>query len=143
MDAGDTARAIATSAPPRAEMAAGRVVVAGVDDVHRTQLAGQLELLVLDVDRDDLRPGDPGVLHGQVTQPADAEHRDEVGGPHAGDLDRLVRRDAGAGQRSRVEGGDAVRDGHHVRRRGDGVLGVAAVDRVAGVALALAQRLPP
>ena len=45
-----------------------------------------------------------GVLDGEVAEAADAEDRDQVGGARAGDLDRLVRGDARAGQRRRVGG---------------------------------------
>jgi hypothetical protein len=76
-------------------------------------------------------------------QAADPEHRDEVGGPHLGDLDRLVGRDARAGERSRVEGVDALRHDADVVGGGERVLGVAAVTGVAGVLLGLAQGLPP
>src|SRR6266545_2744322 len=113
--------------------------------VHRVvgaELAGELELLVDQVHRDDRGAEDLGVLHGQVTQPADAEHRDERGRAGAGDLDRLVRGDAGAGQRSGVERVDPLGNLGDVLGRRLRVLRVAAVQEVAGVELLLAQRLP-
>ena len=95
------------------------------------ELARELELLVDDVDRDDPATGDRRVLDREVAETADAEHSDEIGGAGAGDLDRLVRGDAGAGQRRRVERVDAVGDLDDVTGVGRGVLAEAAVDRVA------------
>ena len=88
--------------------------------VHRelgTELACELELLVVDVDGDDPSAGDARVLDRQVAEAADAEHRDEVGRAGARDLDRLVGRHAGAGERSRVERVDAVGHPHDVAAR--------------------------
>ena len=43
------------------------------------QLTGELELLLVDVDRDDAPAGDRGVLDREVSEPADAEDGDEIG----------------------------------------------------------------
>ena len=56
-----------------------------------------------------------------------------------GDLDRLVRGHAGAGQRRGVRGVDAVRHPHDVARVADRVLGEPAVERVARVDLLLGR----
>ena len=90
----------------------------------------------------DPAAGDRGVLDREMAEAADAEDRDEIGRARARDLDRLVRRDAGAGQRRGVERIDAV--GHlddvaGIRRR---VLAERAVERVAHVLLLEAERLP-
>jgi hypothetical protein len=77
-----------------------------------------------------------------VAETSDAEDRDPLAGHDPGHLDRLVRRDSGAGQRCGVEGGHRVRDLDHVGRVGHGVLGERAVDGVAAVALLLTQGLP-
>src|SRR6478735_860223 len=119
-----------------------RILGHRVDRVVGAEFLGQLQLLVHHIDRDDGRAGDLGVLHGQVTQAADAEHRDELarGGPRH--LDRLVGGHAGTGQRSGVQRVDAVRHVGDVVGVGDGVFRVAAVATVAGVDLLLAEGFP-
>ena len=54
--------------------------------------------------------GDAGVLDRHVTEPADAEHGDDVRRSDLGHLDGLVGRDAGARQRRGIERIDPVRD---------------------------------
>ena len=76
-----------------------------------------------------------------MTEPADTEHRDEIGGAGAGDLDRLVRGHARAGQRRRVERIDAGWDLDDVAGVRRGVLAEGAVERVAHVLLLKTQRL--
>jgi hypothetical protein len=120
----------AASAPPSAWIASG------------AESLGQVELLRRDVDGDDGCARDVRVLDGEVAEPADAEHGDEVRRPGARDLDRLVRRHPGARQRGRLHRVDALGNRDHVRRLGEDVLRVAAVDGVSGVALGRAQRLP-
>jgi hypothetical protein len=53
----------------------------------QAHLAGHLQLGVDQVDSSHRRPGDPGVLDGQVAQAADAVDRDQVRGAGSGDLD--------------------------------------------------------
>ena len=96
----------------------------------------------MQVDRDDAPAGDRGVLDRQMAEAADAEDGDEVGRAGAGDLDRLVGRDAGAGQRRRVEGVDAFGHLDDVAGVRGGVLAEPAVDRVAHVLLLEAEGLP-
>ena len=126
-----------------AELSDGRLGVAttGIDDVVGTQLDCEVELLVLDVDRDHDRTTQPRILQREMPQPADAEHGDPFTGLHVGGLDRGEGGDAGAGQRGGVAGGHRVGDRHDVALVSDGVLRVCAVDRVAAVLLGLAQRL--
>ena len=69
----------------------------------RAQLVRHVELVLVDVDRDDGGAGDPGVLDGHVAEPADPEHCDHVGGTDLSNLDRLVCRHACARQGRRVE----------------------------------------
>ncbi|MGX1480162.1 UNVERIFIED_CONTAM: hypothetical protein RKD50_008970 [Streptomyces canus] len=119
-----------------------RVLLAGVDEDVGAELAGEVELVVGDVDRGDGGAGDLRVLHGQVAEPADAGDRHQLGGTDTGDLEGLVRGHAGAGQRGGVAGVDAVGDQGGEVGRGEHLLGVAAVHAVAGVDLLLAQGLP-
>src|SRR6202044_3139172 len=100
------------------------------------------QLGVLDVDADGEAAGDPGVLQRQVAEATHAEDRHRLGGRDAAHLDRLVSRDARAGQGRGIQGGDAVRDWRGKGRGRYRVLGERAVDRVPGVLLPLAQRLP-
>jgi hypothetical protein len=67
-----------------------------------------------------------------VAETAGAEDGDEASRGRAGDLDGLVGRDAGAGQRRRVGRIDAVRHADDVAGMAERVLGEAAVQRVAG-----------
>ena len=76
---GITASTTATSAPPSASIAATGSVVGGVDHVVGAELGGHLELRVLDVYRDHGAADEPGVLHGQVAEAADAEDGDPLG----------------------------------------------------------------
>ena len=139
---GATATEIAACAPPRAWMASIGSSVSAFTDVVGAEILGQLELFVGDVDRDDAGAADLRVLQRQVAEPADAEDRDQRARAGTGQLDRLVGRDAGAGQHGRVEGIDGVGHLCDVGRVGSGVLGVGAVPAVAGVDLLLAQRFP-
>src|ERR1700733_5182257 len=106
------------------------------------EFGGHRELVVFDVHGDDEPAGNAGVLQGEVSQSADAEDRDRLGGRDPGDLDRLVGCHTRAGQRRGVPGGDAVWYRRGERCGDDGVLGEGAVDGVARVLLFLTQRLP-
>ena len=139
---GATARAIAASAPPSAWIAAAGSSFAALTVKSRSELARERQLVVLHVDGDDARPRDPRVLDRQVAEAADPEDGDQVGRACARDLDRLVGRHARAGQGRRVERVDAVRHPDDEVRGRLHELGEAAVDRVAGVPLLGAERLP-
>ncbi|GGS53705.1 hypothetical protein GCM10010285_36570 [Streptomyces pseudogriseolus] len=81
----------------------GRVLLARVDENVRAQLTGEFELVIGG-------SGDLRVLHGQMTEVADAGDRHQLGRVHVGDLKRLVRLYVGTGQRGRVAQDDyAVR----------------------------------
>ena len=112
-----------------------------VDEVLGADRPRALEPRRVDVDGDDRGAGDARVLDREMPEPAGAEHGDEVRRARAGVLDRLVGGHAGAGQRRRVGGVDAVRDAYDVPRVAERVLGEAAVERVAHVALLEAERL--
>ena len=119
-----------------------RVLAGRVDCELCAELASELELLVDEIDCDHASAGDRRVLDREVAEPADAEDGDEVRRACARDLDCLVGRDAGAGQRRRVERVELVRHLHDVARIRRRVLAEAAVDRVAHVLLLEAERLP-
>ena len=95
----------------------GGLVTAGVDDVVGSEVLGQLQLGVVDVDGHGGGAEDLGVLQAEVAQAADAHDHGGLAGLRVGDLERLVRRDAGARQRCGVEGADAVGHAHDVARR--------------------------
>ena len=142
MAMGVAARTMAASAPPRAWIVSAGSSSRGVHGVAGAQLAGDGELRLEDVDGGDGRAGDLGVLHRKMTEPADAEHGDEIGRAGAGHLHGLVRRDAGARERRGVERVDAAGYEPGERRLGQHVLGEAAVDGVARVLRVGAERLP-
>ena len=119
-----------------------RVGRQGIDGHRRAQLARQCQLGIVHVDRRHLQAHRARVLHGHVTEPTDAGDHDPLAGLRVGDLEPLVDRDARAQHRRRRDEVQSVRQMADIGRVGQGVLGEAAVDRVAGVALALAQRLP-
>jgi hypothetical protein len=113
-----------------------------VDGVRGAELFGELQLVLGDVYGDDSRSGDLCVLHGQMSEPADAEHGDEVGRPGTRYFHRLVGRHTGTRQRRGVERVDPVRDASHESSVRPYVLGITAVDEVPRVLLAPTQRLP-
>ena len=119
-----------------------RIMSGRVHGVVGAEVFGDVELGFEDVDGGNGCAGDLGVLHGQVAESADSEHGHEVRRTGARHLDRLVRGDTGARQRSGVERVDPGRYEAHERGVGEDVLGEAAVDGVAGVAGVGAQRLP-
>ena len=120
----------------------GRIFRGRVDRELRPQLTSERELVLLEIDRDHACAGDAGVLHGQVAEAPDPEDCDQVGRPRPRHLHGLVRRDPGACQRCRVQRIDPGRHPDREARRRLHELGEAAVDRVAGVSLLRAQRLP-
>ena len=124
-----------TSAPPNSPDRRGRVDGAGVDHGVGTQRLGQQQLVLVDVDGDDRRAGDLGVLHGEVTEAADTEHGDDVRRAGARHLDRLIGGHTGARQRRRLDRIDASGHVDDEVGLGDDVFAVAAVDAVAGVRL--------
>ena len=120
---GVAANTIAASAPPIAWISVAGSWVVGVDGVGGTEMLGDSSLDFENVDRGDGRAGDLRVLHRQVAESADPEHRDEVRRACARHFDRLVGGDAGARQRRRIEWVDPRRYEADERGVGDDVLG--------------------
>ncbi len=54
-----------------------------------TEVPGEAEFPLRHVDRDDLAAGQPGVLQGEVTESADAEHGDPFTGTTCATLTAL------------------------------------------------------
>ena len=77
---GVVAVASTTAAPPSFCSSAATSCAGGVDVVMCAQLRGFLGLAGAPGDRDRLEAHRPGQLHAEVTQPADAEDRDQVAG---------------------------------------------------------------
>ena len=82
------------------------------------------------------------VLDGDVAESADAGDRHPLSGPGVGYLEALVHGDAGAQDGRDLQRIDAVRDSWGVGGVDQHVGAEAAVDAVAPVLLALAQRFP-
>src|SRR5271154_5577932 len=101
----------------------------------RTELLRQLGAVVAPVDRNDLKAHAARVLHAEVTQSADAEHRDEVASARRRVAQRAERGESGA-QQGRSGDGRKIRwHSDQPAGLGDHHLGVAAVVLDAGVAL--------
>jgi hypothetical protein len=96
----------------------------------------------VDVDCDHVAAGDLRVLNRKMPQPADAEDRGQVARASSGDFDGFVGRDTGARERRSVDRRDSFRHLDDVVLMGLDELGEAAVDRVSGVLLLEAERLP-
>ncbi len=120
----------------------GRVFLACVDGQAGAELARQLQLGVVDIHRDHVQAHGAGVLHGDVTEAAYTGDGHPLAGPRPGFLEALVHRHPGTEDRRDLEEVDVLRQDADVVGVSQHVLGIAAVDRVAGVLLALAKRLP-
>ena len=114
----------------------------GVDGHLGAEVLGQGEFGVVDVDGHHPQAHGPRVLHGDVSEAADAGDRHPLAGPRVGHLQALVDGDACAQDRRNSERVDVVRDARRVGGVDEHVAAEAAVDAVAAVLLALAQRLP-
>jgi hypothetical protein len=114
----------------------------GVHGHVGTERAGQGQLFFADVERGHVQAHRLGVLHGQMTETADAGNRDPFAGSRLGFADALVGGDAGAEDRRQRGEIAALRQAGHVGRSADRVFGERPVHAVAAVVLALAERLP-
>ena len=120
----------------------GRIFLARVDGQAGAELARQLQLGVVDIHRDDVQAHGPRVLHGDVAEAADTGDRHPLAGARPGFLEALVHRHAGAKDRRNFQKIDVFRQDTDVVRISQHVFGVATVDRITGVLLALAQGFP-
>jgi hypothetical protein len=109
--------------------------------VAGTEFGGEVELGLLDVDSDDGAAHDVGILHREVTEAADPEHANRLVGHNVSDLERFIRRQAGAAERGGLHGTDAIRHRNHILRTGDCILRERSIDRIATVLLLLAESL--
>lgn len=133
------ARASAGQSPYRR---GGIIVRPCVDRLHRTEPAGEVEFGVVDVDGDHLHPHGHRILYRHMAETADAGDDDRIAGPGIGHLQALVDRHARAQHRRDFVEADIVRQVADIIGVGQHVVGEPAIDRIAGVQLAFAQRLP-
>lgn len=119
-----------------------RILRRGVDRDLGAEFPREGELVLRDVDRSDPQAHRDRVLHGDVPEPPDAGDRHPLPGAGAGALEALVDGDAGAQDRCDLERVAALGQAGGVRRIDEHVLAERPVDRVAAVALLLAEGLP-
>src|SRR5258707_742505 len=107
----------------------------------RTKLLRQIGAVVAPVDRNDLKAHATRVLNAEVTQSADAEHRDEVTSARRRVAQRAERGESGAQQRRSGNGREILWYSDQPAGLGDHHLGIAAVVLHAGVALVHAEMM--
>jgi hypothetical protein len=113
----------------------------GVDGDGGAQLTRQSELAVIDVDGRDVEAHGLGILHGHMAQAADAGITTQSPGLASVTFSPLYR-DPGAEHGSDVDKAHVGRQMAHIVGIGQCVVGKAAVDRIAGIGLRLAQGFP-
>ena len=91
----------------------------------------------------DLATPGPQHRNRQVRRRAEAEEADPLPALHARHPEAAKSDDAGAKQRRRVQIVQRIRQRKHEIGAGDGVLGIAAVDAVAGEGRSVAEVLHP
>src|SRR5580704_16819877 len=101
----------------------------------RAELLRQLVAVVAPVDRNDLKAHAARVLHAEVTQSADAEHRDEVASARRRVAQRAERGESGAQQGRSGNGREILWHSDQSAGLGNHHLGVADVVLHADVAL--------
>ena len=121
---------------------ADRVPRLRVDGHVRAEFTRQRQFLVGDVHRRDVQPHRLGVLHGEVSEAADARDDHPLPRTSVGLFKPLVGRHTGAKDGRRLDKAETVGQARDVGRRREYVLGESAVHRVAGVLLKGAERLP-
>ncbi len=107
-----------------------------------TQGPRQRQLVLGNVHRHHMQAHRLGILHRHMPQPPDAADRHPLPGAGLGLLQALVDGHAGAQHRRGGAPVKALGQPAHIIRLGPHELRIAAVHRVAGHLLALAQRLP-
>src|SRR6516162_5067152 len=105
----------------------GRVGSAAVDVVVGAELLGQFRRIDATGNRRDLEPHVPGILHTQMSEAADAEHRDKITGLRRRISQRAERRESRAQQRRRIDRRQVVRDRHKPARLCDHDFGISAI----------------
>src|SRR5207244_9398251 len=83
------------------------------------------------------------ILQRKMSQTADAEDSNQVGGTSTAHLDSCIGRDSGAGKRRSLKRIDLVRYFADIPCEGFGILGIATIQEVASIELLFAQGLPP
>src|SRR6516162_1525791 len=91
------------------------------------ELLCQFALVGAARNRHDLEAHVTRILHRQVTQPADAEYRDEIARLRRRVSQSAERRESGTKQRRRVDGGQIIGNRHETARLGERDFGIAAV----------------
>ena len=114
----------------------------GVDRELGAEFAGQVQLLVVDINGHHPQTERAGVLHSKVSQAADPGNRHPLTGSGVGDLESLVDRDSGAQNRCDFQRVGAVGDPGREVGIDQHVGPEAAVDGVSAQFLMLAQRFP-
>ncbi len=108
----------------------------------RAKLPREVQLGVVDVDGDHIEAHGLGILHRQVAEAADARDHHPVVRPGVGDLEPFVNGHAGAEDRRDLDKADVGGQVTDIVGIGNDIFGEAAVHRIAGVLLLLAQGLP-
>ena len=119
-----------------------RVLVARVDRQCGAKACSEVELAIVDVDRGHIETHGSGILHRHVAEPANAGDDHPLAGSGLGGLQSLVDGDARAEDRRNVEEVDIVGKVTNIVGIGEDIFGKAAIDRIAGVLLFVAKRLP-
>src|SRR6516162_4836326 len=101
------------------------------------ELLCQFALVGAARNRHDLEAHVTRILHRQVTEPANAEYRDEIARLRRRVSQCAERRESGTKQRRRVNGGQIVGNRHETARLGEQDFGIAAVVMNSGVFLVL------
>jgi hypothetical protein len=119
-----------------------RIFGRGVDDEVGAHLRGKLQLLLGDVDRENVQSHRLRVLDRQMTEAADAGDDHPLAGLNFGFLEPLVDGYSGTQDRRSLQELHLVgQDTDEAGLRED-VFGIAAVDPIACIRLAFAERLP-
>ena len=110
--------------------------------LFRAKALRQIELGIVDIDRDHVKAHRDGVLHRHVTESADARYHQRIARLRFGHLQAFIDRHACAQHRRDLVEADIVGQVTDIVRIGEHIVREAAIDRIAGVELAFAQRLP-